>query len=619
MECSAQETLAFEFLKKGNIGHARVLFEQLLQKGSLVAKKGLEQCKEQFLRKCYKQKKVDDFLRESAGMDFLAPARARLLGNKALEDLSQKDSFAKFFLHSSKRDAFVEMRQIPEWKEYAEGWISLLKLDAGRAYASFLSLEKKWPYHAKLGLCLADILSKKNLEAQQRVVHLRPIISQHFPEFTKALGCESEDSIIAQNLRWGNQEDLERVLEMPNSSEHRGLISLRLGDLEWENKEISKAKSYWLHAKKLSSALEVDVLQRLFVCAYERGEECRGNIHELYLLLYRKNKSDAKEFLETVVFECEKAVNGVPVPFLKGKFQWEKHAPSEVMLLYLSQQSFEMKGYLPYFDKPNNEGRDFWKENLKVLNQEYSLCEKYLRFRIDCVSFYDMHEEKRRALFSLLLMNPSLKEELIGQYVQMALLTDEECIEEELKKLSEIFPSDYDLMRLRIYFGLDSLETFALVLSPTLYRVLCLQVAIDCGKKPKLLMDLSECKKDAEASFHLFDAVSQGCLPVSSVIKVFNALVEEPRKMFRRIFYYGFREIGPKFIAHWKKKFPTCWAPHYYNALQLVKKNKFFFAKQEINAALEKISREDIEFHDLVNLKNFIVGGNLFNFLMEDL
>jgi hypothetical protein len=615
VEYSDQEVLAFEFLRKGNIGHARVLFEQLLQKGSIAAKNGLEQCKEQFLRKCYKQQRVEDFLRESSGIDFLASARARLLGNKAVEDLSQKDRFAKLFLHPNKKDAFVEMRQISEWKEYAEGWISLLKLDADRARTSFLPVEKKWPWHAKIGLCLVDILFKKNLQAQQRVDYLKPVVAQHFPEFARALGWESYDCVIAQNLRYGNEEDLEKLFESSISSGHKGLISLRLGDLAWENKKIGKAKSFWLHAKKLSDALEVDVLKRLFVCDYETGEEFCSVLRELYLLLYRKNKPDAKEFLETVVFEYGDALGDVPVPFLKAEFQWEKSVPSEVILLYLIQQSFVMKKWLPYFDNPDKEGEDFWRENLNILDSEYSLCEKYLRLKIDCTSFYDMRKEKRRALFSLLLINPSLKEELIGQYVQMVFLAREEC-EEELRKVSEVFPTDYDLIRLRIYFGLDPLETFARVLSPALYAVLCLQVAIDRGKKPKLPMDLVEYKKDAEASFRLFDAVSQGCLPVSSMTKAFDVLVEEPKKTFRRIFYYGFREIGPKFIAHWKKKFPACWAPHYYSALQLVKKNELLFAMMELNAASDKVSREDVEFHDLVSLKDLILErGGFFNFL----
>jgi len=47
-----------------------------------------------------------------------------------------------------------------------------------------------------------------------------------------------------------------------------------------------------------------------------------------------------------------------------------------------------------------------------------------------------------------------------------------------------------------------------------------------------------------------------------------------------------------------------------------VKKNELLFAMMELNAASDKVSREDVEFHDLVSLKDLILErGGFFNFL----
>ena len=514
---------AAHYFEQGNLTQALKLYTQLKEVGDLAAEEKCEACQLQLLRKYWRQAKPDSFTALAQEMQVEAPlqlALCRLQGKEALEKLALENQtlpslLAHYFLHPEVKNALQAMRQAPGLRDIAEGWLAILKGDASRASESFAKACGLQPARAKIGLGVAFLLQGEMEQAQTQLSHLRPFAVKHMPILAKAMAWDVPAKETPLNalpvILNGTLPELKAFERLLPQKERvlRGWLGLRTGDRSM--KDYEEALRLWTNAEKMHPQLSIDVAKRKFLTYVlsDRHHDAWKYYRILDARLRASFPGKAREFIEYLVFEA-------PVDYMeklaRGSFceddQWSflhtdfKSIDVEIKLLYLQVIFvYNIKERLlilyrqdvdPEYESHSN--WNFWENLFKDLDRTYARREKYLQSKLGIALFFSKDLEVRQTICQLLHGNPLLKDELLPTYVAAALRQlksggrDVATLDAELDGLYVLFPSDFDIIRLKIltsmpkgdYAGLSA--QYRMRLSEPLYAVLRLQLCADEGK-----------------------------------------------------------------------------------------------------------------------------------------
>lgn len=613
------------FFLQGNFTQALVCYKQIdsLQPTEHIKQK-MRECQEQQLRKFWRQGRADGFhltAQQLGAQEVLQLVLARLQGPQALSSLAQTQQGAgarqaQCILQADidLKTALLALRQLPDFKELAEGWMALLKGDIGRAQASFSSAKDKATLHACVGQGVALLAQGDLSAAALPLAKLRPFAAR-FPALAAAMGWgdrnEEAKRKLSSCLFTATLEELrsaERAL-LPTQAPLRGCMWLRMGDHLWQNKATrSQACNAWRKAESFNKNLFVDAARRLFLASLDGDSEENSNdlFKEFYRAIEKKSLSEASDFLEYLVYDSD-------VHFflssrtLRRHSTWQfSHAlPALQFLWFKIIYNDRIRDLVPLFFLPKIPVERIilldWKEFeelFSVLDPCYGGHEQYLHYKFEVARLFQKKTIMRQTLFTRLRGNPFLKEELLADYVKVALsmvkssdsaeLKDE--VAQEVALLRELFCSDYDLIRLSILTKNSSelfhhqAVAFAPYLSEPLYGALRFQLAIDQGwglvRCRPLLPPAALRGIDKEADWRMFSALctTRMNFPKAELKKILGNLA--PDSDTKHLFFSTlarYDEVIPphSLIEEWSKQAARDWRPQYHLALHYLGKEEY--------------------------------------------
>ena len=581
--------LAFRSLKQGDFVRAKILLEKLLNQGDRSVQNSYNLAKEELLRRYWRQGKVDELQTEAGDSSSLVLAIARLSGKESLQEMansSHKDAFlAKLSLEPSLKTALLQMRQMPGWKEMAEGWLSLLKRDLVKARESFTLAIAYHSQRAEIALFIVDAL-EGNI-SNQELLKL-PVL--RFPGVSRLLERKKRVSSL---LCFGSFEELEKILCSLTSSqkEEKGRIYMRLGDLEYVKKnERSKAVFYWHKAEGSYPALRLDRLKREFISFYRQDDwkDCEKLFSEYFHALYRKDKKLSGSFLKELLRSTSSEFYAtLPTPlFSENQQKWlTSEVPPEVLLFMGAKKCAVMNGVLVLKIISNEECKDseltfFFNEFLKAESYFFE-DEFYFTVKSQFAFIARDYKERRKALARLIEIQPFLLQEKMPEYVQMALLTKDDtfALKEEIKRFSFLFPSHFDLARLQFLVG-EEIPGYIDQFSLPLRSVLALQMSLDKNEK-KAATDFEDFLtlqgKDQEADWrfwHALFAQEESSISFTKIKQAFDETVLKPKlqeEIFSQVMKYQEMGLSKKLLEHWMKKDFKAWHPYFCSALDQIR------------------------------------------------
>ena len=170
----------------------------------------------------------------------LSLAVARLYGHRKLSALAGNgegvaSKLAQCSIEKNIKTALLALRQMPELKCIAEGWLSILKGDANRAMASFCLAESVLPFQAGIGRGIAYLCLGELQKAKTCFQPMRPL-AKHFPSLSKGLdGNHLKYQGLKQLGHYLYHASLEELKEAektisPYLKSHKAWICMRIGD-----------------------------------------------------------------------------------------------------------------------------------------------------------------------------------------------------------------------------------------------------------------------------------------------------------------------------------------------------------------------------------------------------
>ena len=664
-DLSLQE--AEHFFQQGNLVQSLKCYQQLdlafNQSDDFIAQR-IQACLKQLLRKYWRQKKVDQMaqiMKELGVEEELALCYARLLGKEAIAEIATQmqgvqAKLAQCSLQEDIKSALLFLRQLPELKTIAEGWLALLKGDHERAFASFDQAKESSPLYAKIGKGVAYLMKGDMQQANAYLECLRPFASHHFPVLAKEMGwgedlSEAKKRQLPFYLFFAPLEELKRAENQlsPQQGDIKGWMWLRMGDF-LVLKSIKEALYAWDKAKRLNPKLALDELKRRFLLSYQT--DCSIKPAEAFQAFYRKlvelTPQDAKEFVEHLIFDSQQSLGFFEVKDLKKDGTWIVNPPPvELQLLwfhvfyennihpYLQLLFFTPEFKKHYIQTPWEE----WTLIFQTLDVQYGKKEGYLRKKLEVALLYEQEKVVRSIIVQLLQLNTTLKEELLPLYVQktlpklLAKLTtnqEKQEISKEIDSLRHFWTSDFDLIRLSILTNasdqspLDLATVLRIHLSEPLQQILQLQVAIDEGwgiaRCRKFLPKKTLYKRDREADWRLLMALFNPHLkfPKRELENLLSLLDSDPsskHELFSKIELYG--ELIPlSLLKNWQKEQKT-WEPYYHLALHYRSKQDFDKSLAALEKAYQQIPPEAKETTLIERTLKHYLGGPFPEFLLQ--
>ncbi len=574
-------------------------------------------------RKYWRQDKHDEFasLFEKLGDENLyLLAHARLLGCEALSRLSKSDrgipsKLAHCSIQADTKTSLLAMRQVPELKLIAEGWLALLKGDNERAASSFEEASSLQPLRGNLGRGIVSLLEGKYADAQQLFAPLRPYAHRRFPQLAKAMGWEETQkeslSLLApllQNPKLSELIEAEKKCS-PSNKELRGWIYLKIGDL-LVHSSVKKAFLNWDHAVKYHPALKLDVLKRRLLAAFvKKNEEIKVNGPELFLAFYKelrkKSEGDARSFVESACFDHSISLELIMhFSCIHNNGKWIIDPPPiELKMLWLFLASLNTTNNLvrviglpggPYDDLcglPTVQ----WIQLFADLDSHYSNKEAYLLLKLTfcrLIGHLDLTSETAKQLLHL---SPHLEAEILPSYTKPLHLlrthSDSHLTQKkkyaEIEQLRQLFPSDFELIHLSILFGVSSpnidevLLKYTSNLSEPLLDVLKLHVWVSSGKKSawcrKFMPSLELLQRSREASWRFLALLlnPKFGLPKKDIqgwVEKLSTDDETQHEFFSKILKY-YNYLPPfSILQKWSRSCPENWKPYYFLTLHYAEK-----------------------------------------------
>jgi len=628
---------ADHFLQQGNLSQALKCYRELEShslKPNHVIIQRIDSCLKQLLRKYWRQGKADQMARimkELGAEERLALSYARLVGKEAVATIAAKAEgfqakLAQCFLQEDLKSALLSLRQLPELKTIAEGWLSLLKGDHERALISFHQKEMQSPVYSKIGKGVAYLIKGDMQQANVYLESLRPFALHRFPALAKAMNWDSDikediKSHLSYYLFSASLDELKRIesLLFSQQSDVKGWIWLRMGDY-LVLKSAKEALSAWDKAKKLNPQLVLDVLKRRFLLSCQTDcSICPGQAFEaFYRELADHSPQDAKEFVEYLIFDSRDISSFLQTKDLKKKERWvinPLRIELQMLWFHIFYQEFihpicQLLFLTPEFKKYAIQL--IWEEWTLIfqdLDKEYSKKESYLRQKLDIALIYEQGNFVRLIIVQLLELNTTLKEELLPIYVRNALSKlidksttkqEKEEISKEIDRLRHFWAYDYDLIRLFILANdsdqspMDLASLLGVHLSEPLRQVLQLQVAIDRGWKitrcRKLWPDPILYGRDREADWRLLIALFNPTLKVTKkeLESLLNQLAPDSsfkHELLSHVELYG-QVVPLSLLKNWLKE-KNAWEPYYHLALYYRSQKNY----EKSLSALHKASR----------------------------
>lgn len=591
------EQSAIKLLEQGSLIQAKKLLEELVKKNYSPANLLLKKTASLLCRRLWLKGK-EEFLKEAIS-DECSLAKARFQGAASLQAFAQsnhKDAFlAKASCEPSVKKGLLILRQIPEFVHYAEGWLSLIKKDLEKAKLSFQKALEQQPKRARIALAIIAKYEGNFLE-NANTCHIPSLPKEQFPLTFELLTSQEEITVQEiSHLFFHATVDVLKILLtklQPAQKKEKGLINLRLGDLQFaalgmKQQASEDILSYWNLAVKLYPQLKLDFLKRMFLF-YAKNQEkelCHQTLQEIYFFLEKKNKELANSFLEVMIFHNQDFDGNYFASAFLGKnaTKWNQSFPSNAARLLCLEVFLENLPEVHRIPLPREHqfpitGESLHLESLPFLDQVYLKNEKYLTLKNRLLCLTNKIHDLRKSLAYFLDLFPHAKQELLPQYLELALSTIQEKsqIENEVARLQSIFPTDYDLARVRLLlFSAEELfPYYQNHYSQQLMTTLKLQHALDkkdiqesliLSKQALLLYG-----QDHEANWRFWHALIIGSeifTPkfLSSVFAI--AQHSDLEKIFKMIFNYKETIFSENFIKIWKKECKNSWMPYYHHCL----------------------------------------------------
>lgn len=491
---------ADRFFQQGNFTHALHLYRQVNPKEcSPEINQKIEACIQHLLKKYWRQGKADEmahFAKEYHREEEIKLALAKLQGQQAVEALAESGDgilsrLAQCSLQSDLKSALLVMRQEPTLKEIAEGWLALSKNDCLKALNSFSSAHDKAPIQSQIGQAICLLASGKIREASPLLDHLKPFASRFFPQLNKAAQWDSlhhaEDELIQHYLFHCPLQELLAVEKKlpPQKRALRGWIWLRAGDYLYCRKHsqsddstvrCQKACQAWSRALYYHPDLELDVLKRRFLVSDQKGSSLDSDdaFSKFYCALFKKSSADAKAFVDQLISNFFSYSRLDPDVIRCTKDRWIINPPPlELQCLWLIL-TFHQRLYkltLSLFleecppEKYTGETWENWEALFLQLDPQYSSTDAYLQAKCGVAILHRQLDVVRSSLVQRLKINPSLKSELLPQYIKTvwrclpSILSRKDLqFRTEIDALLQQFPCDYDLLYLKILLSPHTME-----------------------------------------------------------------------------------------------------------------------------------------------------------------
>jgi hypothetical protein len=638
--------LAENLFQQGSFTKALEYFQQV-QNSSVVKNADIqakiETCYNLLLRKYWRQSKLNEFenlihqmgIRESLNLPL-----ARMKGPQAMQEAASQSTHihAKLALSSLQgnlKNSLLFLRQQAEFREIAEGWLALLKGDSIKALSSFTEAKLKKPVHAHIGEGIGFLTQQNFIKAQQHLMNLKPFANKFYPALAKTMKWDSSDSTHSHFhpvplLDYLHSDSIDKLksaaISLPKGqSSLGGWLWLRIGDHLWSQFKKQEAIKAWMKAKDNNKRLAIDVLKR-FLFANLRSKDDLGIdieqvLQTLYLCLMDKSPKEAREFVEYLVFD--ENIQAIDPPSIRSNNEWCIPSPTlELQLLWLhlffsntvngllkacflkSLPSVLVKTY------PWNE----WESLFRTLDPAYSDKEIYLKYKFGLCKLFEQKDIARKTAVQLLQINPHLKEEVLPDYVKLALefafsndAAVKAAVSDEVNALQRSFSYDYDLIRLSILTGTTTigwkqqLMPFSCHLSEPLFAALSLQAAIDARAPASFCCSLIPDERlfnlDQEADARLFYALSHPHLRLAKakVTQYFNHLAgdtEKKHKLLSRIEATNELVIPYTLIKAWQSKDRRSGYPDYHLGLYYCFNKKFEESLDAFEIAEERLHRD---------------------------
>lgn len=659
---------AEHFFQQGNFVQALKCYRQLdlklNQSDDFIAQR-IRICLKQLLRKYWRQEKVDQMAQMMKELDVeqeLALCYARLRGKEALAEVAAKTGgiqakLAQCSLQEDLKSSLLSLRQIPELKAIAEGWLILLKGDNERAFASFDQAKEQAPVYAKIGKGVAYLIKGDMQQANTYLESLRPFASRYFPVLAKEMGwgedlSEEKKRKLPFYLFSASLEELKHAesLLSPQQADIKGWMWLRIGDY-LVSKSVNEALSAWNKAKKFNPKLALDELKRRFLLSYQ--VDCSIKPNEAFQAFYRKlvelTPQDAKEFVEYSIFDSQDSLSFLEVTDLKRDKKWIINPPPiELQLLWFhvfyqnnTRRVLQLLFLTPEFKKHHIQSTwEEWALIFQVLDVQYGKRENYLRQKLEVARLYEQGALVCSIIVQLLQLNAMLKDELLPIYVQIALpkllaksttKNEKQEIGKEIDSLRHFWFSDYDLIRLSILANdsdqspMDLVAIAAIHLSEPLRQVLQFQVAIDQGwgvtRCLKFLPDKALYQRDREADWRLLIALFHPTQKfprreLEHLLSLFASTSSSKHELFSKVELYG-GVVPLSILKNWQKG-KKGWESYYHLALYYRFKEDFDKSLSILEKAYHLIPEEAKERTLVEKTLEHYLGDSMFGGIPPD-
>lgn len=648
------------FLQQGNFTQALRCYRAIQPENSEIKEK-INWCLNLLLRKYWRQNRPEEFAKTAKEMgcfQILRLCHARLQGKDSLELIAKEAEgtdglLARCSLEPDLKTALLSLRQQPQFKELAEGWLILIKGDADKAATLFKQAQTNTPVQAHIGQGVYCLLKNELNTANALLSPLRPFANQRFPRLNEAMQWNAPDAINEQIVRHylfrATPGELKQAAQNlpPHQRELGGWIYLRLGDCIYaEGKYPQQSHDYhtmcetWKKAAHFYPALELDVLRRQFLASLY--PDCPQSTEKLFSQLYRKlaeqKPEQAKEFIDFLLHDLtHKPHQWLSEEILRPKNNWLINPPPpelQFLWLYLaySDQIQEIADSLA-FDVDSAEeltaySWDHWRTVFQQLDPFYRKDSLYLQIKQDIAEIFQQFETLRQTIVERLQLNPVNKEELLPKFVRSVQLDrkkipyamDQKRLQMEIDHLLRLYPNDYDLIRIKVLTAKNlsvweqNPDFVNADLSPSLRGVLRLQMAIDHGWAPakcrKMIPENHPFGSNWEADWRLFAALCTPKLKIS--VKELEVLIQKiapenqkKHTLFSNLYFYYNSSPPYSLIKGWNGA-GSSWHSFYHLALHHATKEAWPTMLQRLTYVESRISSEQPERRKIVRtLKHF--------------
>lgn len=560
--------------------------------------------RELLLRKAQRQGKIKEFAAEAGARPGLRLALARLGGREGLAACAAEPGVSTAtreraaWALGEPATALKELRSRPDSRDWAEGWLLLLRQDWARAAAAFArAVAAGGGRRAALGLALAQGCAGDTAAAVPALRGLGPFPPALFPHTAELLRqferrqAGYDPTALRRLLQSGSKSEVELALRAcPDSRPtERAWLSLRLGDLRQQaDSEDSQAVLLWQQAARLPD-LRLDSLKRRHWRWVADGGPGAGAAAELHATLAERDPADAQRVLLLVTKDLARPVllaldgphrryrDRVPGPELPLVWQ--------ALWLRCAVLAMEDSGYRsPFMLLGGLFADDSWCEPPEAFADYRPLLKRLraalpgegqvLQARFDLLRRFRQSAELRQALFDLLCADPAGSGGRVQEWCRLA-LSDRRAhkqIAAELESLERHFPGDLDLALLRLARTVDdaaaapvraaTADAIAATLSPP--RGLVARWWVCGGEPPVAVIGQDE---QAEKRLLVWAVIDQE--PKKAA--VIAAFIAQPERLHRTL--QGLRTEGSRggrmrsVAQQWFAQAPGDWRAAYHAAL----------------------------------------------------